>query len=187
MYNIIQLNDKELSELQSIAKELGIKNAESMKKDELVYGILDEQAIVNASKRNTNKDNESQPRKRSRVSVKKEGDKVYTATERGVKPLLTWLDSGADFKNASAADRVVGRATAFLYCLLGMTEVYARVMSTPAAEVLRANGIDVHIGLEVEGIINRRRTGPCPFEAAVMEISDPIQALAAIRKKLEQM
>ena len=81
MYNIIQLNDKELSELQSIAKELGIKNAESMKKDELVYGILDEQAIVNASKRNTNKENESQPRKRSRVSVKKEGDKVYTATK----------------------------------------------------------------------------------------------------------
>ena len=25
MYNIIQLNDKDLSELQSIAKELGIK------------------------------------------------------------------------------------------------------------------------------------------------------------------
>ena len=51
MYNIIQLNDKELSELQSIAKELGIKNAESMKKDELVYGILDEQAIAGASKK----------------------------------------------------------------------------------------------------------------------------------------
>jgi len=79
MYNIIQLNDKELSELQSIAKELGIKNAESMKKDELVYGILDEQAIANASKKSTNK--EAQPRKRTRVSVKKEGDKVYTASQ----------------------------------------------------------------------------------------------------------
>ena len=30
MYNIIQLNDKDLSELQSIAKELGVKNAESL-------------------------------------------------------------------------------------------------------------------------------------------------------------
>ena len=82
MYNIIQLNDKELSELQSIAKELGIKNAESMKKDELVYGILDEQAIAGASKRAA-KDaaKETQPRKRSRISVKKEGDKVYTATQ----------------------------------------------------------------------------------------------------------
>ena len=30
MYNIIQLNDKNLSELQVIAKELGIKNPEQM-------------------------------------------------------------------------------------------------------------------------------------------------------------
>ena len=81
MYNIIQLNDKDLSELQSIAKELGIKNAESMKKDALVYGILDEQAIANATKKAPIKDKEAQPRKRTRVSVKKEGDKVYTATK----------------------------------------------------------------------------------------------------------
>ena len=79
MYNIIQLNDKEVSELQSIAKELGIQNAESMKKDELVYGILDEQAIANASKKANSK--ETQPRKRTRVSVKKEGDIVYTASQ----------------------------------------------------------------------------------------------------------
>ena len=36
MYNIIQLNDKNLSELQVIAKELGIKKADSFKKEELV-------------------------------------------------------------------------------------------------------------------------------------------------------
>ena len=80
MYNIIQLNDKDLSELQSIAKELGIKNAESLKKDRLVYDILDEQAVRNAAKK-TSATNEGQPRKRSRISVKKEGDKVYTATK----------------------------------------------------------------------------------------------------------
>ena len=87
MYNIIQLNDMELSELQSIAKELGIQGVDTMQKDSLVYGILDEQAIAQASKRTNNKekaankDKESQPRKRSRISVKKEGDKVYTATQ----------------------------------------------------------------------------------------------------------
>ena len=32
MYNIIQLNDKDLSELQSIAKELGIKKNRLSKK-----------------------------------------------------------------------------------------------------------------------------------------------------------
>lgn len=51
MYNIIQLNDKDLSELQSIAKELGIKKTDSLKKEDLVYKILDEQAIVGATQK----------------------------------------------------------------------------------------------------------------------------------------
>ena len=41
MYNIIQLNDKNLSELQVIAKELGIKKADSYKKEDLVYNRQD--------------------------------------------------------------------------------------------------------------------------------------------------
>lgn len=44
-YNIIELNEKELPDLQNIAEELGIKKAGSLKKEELVYRILDEQAI----------------------------------------------------------------------------------------------------------------------------------------------
>ena len=82
MYNIIQLNDKDLSELQSIAKELGIKKAESLSKVDLVYSILDEQAVAKATQKAANdKGKEAQPRKRSRISVKKEGDKVYTANQ----------------------------------------------------------------------------------------------------------
>ena len=82
MYNIIQLNDKELSELQTIAKELGIKNAETItSKVDLVYSILDEQAVANAARKNASSEKKEQPKKRTRVSVKKEGDKVYTATK----------------------------------------------------------------------------------------------------------
>lgn len=44
-YNILELNEKELPDLQKIAEELGIKKVESLKKEELVYRILDEQAI----------------------------------------------------------------------------------------------------------------------------------------------
>lgn len=115
------------------------------------------------------------------------GNTVYTATERGVKPLLNWLDSNVDLKDFCAADKVVGRATAFLYCLLGVQEVYAHVMSRPAAEVLQEHGIHVHAAKFVDGIINRRGTGPCPFEAAVMEIQNAGEALTAIRTKLSQM
>ena len=44
-YNILELNEKLLPELQSIAGELGIKKISSFKKEELIYRILDEQAI----------------------------------------------------------------------------------------------------------------------------------------------
>ena len=43
------------------------------------------------------------------------GDAVCTTTQRGVAPLLNWLDAGTDLTGFSAADRVVGRGAAFLY------------------------------------------------------------------------
>lgn len=112
---------------------------------------------------------------------------IFTATERGVKPLLNWVESGIDLRGFSAADRVVGRATAFLYVLLGVKEVYAHVMSRPAAQVLSAHNIAAFPGTLVDGIINRKGTGPCPFEAAVMEIEDAGHALQAIREKMARM
>jgi len=71
-------------------------------------------------------------------------DTVYTTTRRGVKPLVSWLEEGVDLRGFSAADRVIGRATAFLYVLLGVRSVWARVMSAPAAQVLRDAGIGEH-------------------------------------------
>lgn len=112
---------------------------------------------------------------------------IHTATERGVKPLMNWLEEGVDLRGFSAADRVVGRATAFLYVLLGVKEVYAQVMSRPAAAVLAAHGISAAQDTLTDGIINRKGTGPCPFETAVLNIQDPMEALCAIRKKQQQM
>ena len=112
---------------------------------------------------------------------------VYTATARGVKPLVDWLDSGLDLRGYSAADKVVGRATAFLYVLLGVREVHSLVMSTPARQALEAGGIAASCDRVVSGIINRRGDGPCPFEDAVLGITDPLEALTAIRKKQFQM
>ena len=96
MYNIIQLNDKNLSELQTIAQELGIKKTDSLKKEELVYKILDEQAIAGATKKvaadKLKEERKGEKQKRSRVTVKtvkKEGaDKVFSAnkTETSPKP-----------------------------------------------------------------------------------------------------
>ena len=89
MYNIIQLNDKNLSELQVIAKELGIKKTDSLKKEDLVYKILDEQAIVGATKKvaadklKEERKNEEQKKKRSRVAPTKKEDKVVSTPKSG--------------------------------------------------------------------------------------------------------
>lgn len=115
------------------------------------------------------------------------GETTYTATLRGVRPLMQWLTGGTDLKGFSAADKVVGRATAFLYCLLSVRSVYANVMSKAALEVLQDHGIEARYTELTEHIINRQGTGLCPFEAAVLDIRDPEEALAAIRSKMKEL
>jgi len=88
MYNIIQLNDKDLSELQVIAKELGIKKTDSLKKEDLVYKILDKQAIAGATKKVAadklkEERKEEQKKKRSRIAPAKKDNKVVSATKEG--------------------------------------------------------------------------------------------------------
>lgn len=85
MYNIIQLNDKSLSELQEIAANLGITKTESLKKEELVYRILDEQAIAGASKKveaDKQKEEKNDKKKRTRMTSKKEATSAKTTATK---------------------------------------------------------------------------------------------------------
>lgn len=113
--------------------------------------------------------------------------RTYTATERGVRPLLSWLDSGTALAGGAAADRVVGKAAAFLYVLLGVKTVYAPIMSVPARDTLRANGIETLADSTVPAIRNRTDTGFCPMESAVWELTDPCEAKAALERRLAEL
>ena len=114
-------------------------------------------------------------------------EQVFTSRMRGVKPLLSWYDQGLDVKGFSVADKVVGKAAAFLYVLLGVGEVYAQVMSRPAKMVLDTYGIPNGCEEEVDAIRNRTNTGYCPMETAVWNIADPEEALTAIRQKVKEL
>ena len=96
------------------------------------------------------------------------GDICRTSTARGVRPLVEFLDEGI-FRDFSAADKVIGKATAFLYVLLGVRAVYTPVISESALEILLAQGIRVEFDLAVPAIFNRTRTGFCPMETAVRD------------------
>lgn len=54
MYDIIELNAKLLPDLREIAKELNITKINNLKKQDLIYKILDQQAI-NPPKSDTSK------------------------------------------------------------------------------------------------------------------------------------
>ncbi len=64
MYDIVELNSKLLTELREIAKELQIKKVESYKKQDLIYKILDAQALI--PPRGSAKPQKSQEKKTSR-------------------------------------------------------------------------------------------------------------------------
>ena len=72
MYNIDELSSKNISELEDIAKELGMSIDKKASQQEIVYAILDEQAKIGASKAPANT-----KRKRVRIT-KKDTDRVYT-------------------------------------------------------------------------------------------------------------
>ena len=46
MYTIDDLNVRLLSELKEIAEEMGVKNAKKLSKQDIIYKILDQQAIT---------------------------------------------------------------------------------------------------------------------------------------------
>lgn len=69
MYDILELNKKLVPELREIAKELNLKKIESFKKQDLIYKILDQQAIVASEMKSTEK-------KSPRIRLKKsEGER----------------------------------------------------------------------------------------------------------------
>ena len=84
MYNIVQLNEKSLTDLQALANELGISKTSSLSKEDLVYKILDEQAISNANKMAAKDKQKEEKSKRKRVTVTNgKLNKVFSANKEG--------------------------------------------------------------------------------------------------------
>ena len=112
---------------------------------------------------------------------------IITDKRRGVRPLLDLLESEADVVGFAVADKVVGKAAAYLYCLLKIKCLYARVISQPALNVLHQAGIEVEYSQLVPAIQNRTKDGFCPMERAVLNIDSPADALPAIYDALAKL
>lgn len=114
-------------------------------------------------------------------------DQIHTTFDRGIRPLLQWLGTGTDTSGFCAADKVVGKAAALMYCLLGVRSVHGNVMSSAAVKVLRRHGIEAHWDTLTEFVRNRAGTGLCPMESATAHIDDPEEALPVILDTLASL
>ena len=82
MYDILELNKKLVTELKEIAKELKIKKIESYKKQDLIYKILDQQAILASE---TKKKEKKAPIKKISL-IRKKKEEAGEEPEKEKKP-----------------------------------------------------------------------------------------------------
>ena len=89
MYDILELNGKLLSDLKEIAKQLNIKRVDSLKKQDLIYKILDEQALQAATatpqKELASRKKTDAPRKEEKREQKPLADGVSKKVEEAAK------------------------------------------------------------------------------------------------------
>ena len=102
-----------------------------------------------------------------KIALYKDG-KLYTSDKRGVAPMLEFIESNVNLHGFSAADVVVGKATAMLFAL----------------EFLCKCNIDVSYDTLADNIINRDKTDICPMEKTVLNMDDVDKAFYAIKEKV---
>jgi len=107
MYDILELNKKKVTDLRKIAKELKIKRVESLRKEDLIYSILDQQAVMAAeistqdnqrnkesgNPRQSNKSRRSRKKDSARENPEKKEETVPEGKENNNKVVATLEDN----------------------------------------------------------------------------------------------
>ena len=117
------------------------------------------------------------------LAIAKNGRIVFATRQSGVSGFLMAIDkfSMEDLVGSSIADRVVGRAAAMLCLYCAIEAVYAVVLSERGKELLQKNSIPFQFESLVPNILNRQKTGTCPFEQIVSSVSNPEEAYEKLR------
>lgn len=115
------------------------------------------------------------------------GDDVFTSSGHGIKTLVSLVEGDKDYSEYSACDKIVGRAAAFMYVLLGVSNVHSSVMAKLAIQILDRAEINYSADSFVDGIQNRSKTGSCPMETAVIRSGSPVKALEDIKNQMKAL
>jgi len=96
---------------------------------------------------------------------------VYTSYERGVAPLVIFIRKNLQ-GNFYLADKVIGKAAAYLCVKANIKHVFTTVISYAAIEIFKQYNISYEYEQVVPAIQNRNRDGNCPMEQLSVGVSD---------------
>ena len=93
-------------------------------------------------------------------------DKVtFRGSGKGIKPLVRLIKKRIDFlKDKIIFDKIIGRAAALLLVYAGIAEVHTEVISRQAIKIFKKYKIFHQYRKSVARILNRDKSGGCPFE-----------------------
>ncbi len=113
--------------------------------------------------------------------------KIYESEKRGILPLLDFLENPEIMKGASAADKVIGRAAAFLMIKGGIADLHAILTTDGAIELMKKAGVSFTYDKKVPYIKNRTETDMCPMEKCVLDVTDAEMAFMKLTKMVHSM
>lgn len=120
-----------------------------------------------------------------KVAAAKGGRLIGWAAGDGIRPLLDLAEQlGEEMRGAGIADRVIGRAAAFVLIAAGAAGVHGETLSREAVALLERAGIAVTGEHVVPHILRPDGAGPCVMEQQVRDVEDPAEALARLRRFL---
>ncbi|MBI2042147.1 MAG: DUF1893 domain-containing protein [Candidatus Nealsonbacteria bacterium] len=90
---------------------------------------------------------------------------IFRSKKSGVAGLLDFIrENGNHRKGLVVFDKIVGRGAALLCVYIGTEEIFGKLGSSPAAEVLNSHKIRFHFQETVASILNKNQTDICPIE-----------------------
>ena len=106
MFDIIELNGKKVAELREIAGKLGIARTDKLKKQDLVYSILDEQAAQPSKAKSSDADSKKPSRSRRAKNEDKPSKEGSASKSKGRQPKNAeeQPESKGETKSAEAKD-----------------------------------------------------------------------------------
>ncbi|UCF58932.1 MAG: DUF1893 domain-containing protein [Candidatus Bathyarchaeota archaeon] len=122
--------------------------------------------------------------KKSALVVVKNGKVIFETESHGIKGFLEACELfGKELAGSSIADKIVGRAAAFLCVHFQVSAVFAIIISTEGVRVLKDNNVFYQFEKRVPDILNQKRNDICPFEKLALTSAAPEEAYSKLRTR----